>query len=341
MRKLLSALLCVFLAVSVSLGLSACGNKKDYISVYTPDGAPALALAKLMDEENSFGGKTEYNVVDPSLIAGFVTGENPKADLCVLPLNLASKLLGAGEKYKMLGTVTHGNLYILKKQGGEDITPENMSILKGKVVGVIQLANVPGLTFKAVLRGKGLEYSELGNNNSPDETKVNLKAVSPEQVAPSEKTCDYYVVPEPAASAKVNATKGALSFAGSLQNLYGADGGYPQAVLAAKSSLIENEPEFISRFITAVSESGEWLLSENTSAERVVNAVQKHLTDGLNPSFTAKNLSKDVIKNCAVKFVDSKDCKNEVNAFLNELIAVNPSSASAVSDGFFYVGNQS
>ena len=65
MRKLLSALLCVFLAVSVSLGLSACGNKKDYISVYTPDGAPALALAKLMDEENSFGGKTEYNVVDP------------------------------------------------------------------------------------------------------------------------------------------------------------------------------------------------------------------------------------------------------------------------------------
>ena len=112
-------------------------------------------------------------------------------------------------------------------------------------------------------------------------------------------------------------------------------------MLAAKSSLIENEPEFISRFITAVSESGEWLLSENTSAERVVNAVQKHLTDGLNPSFTAKNLSKDVIKNCAVKFVDSKDCKNEVNAFLNELIAVNPSFASAVSDGFFYVGNQS
>ncbi len=341
MRKFLSALLCAFLSVSVALGLSACGNKKDYISVYTPDGAPALALAKLMHEENSFGGKTEYEVVDPSVIAGFVTGENPKADICVLPVNLASKLLGTGEKYKMLGTVTHGNLFILKKQGVEDITVENMSILTGKVVGVIQLTNVPGLTFKAVLRSNGLEYSELGNADSVDETKVNLKAVSHEQVAPSDKSCDYYVVPEPAATLKVNASKGALSFAGSLQTLYGEEGGYPQAVIVAKSSLIENNPEFIARFIAAVSESAEWLLFETTSAEMIVTAVQRHLTYGLKPSFTVANLSEEVIKNCAVKFVGSKDCKVEVNAFLDKLIAVNLSSASVVSDGFFYIENKS
>ena len=70
-----------------------------------PDGAPALAMAQLMVSESD---TESYHVVDSSTIQTYVTGENPKADLCILPLNLASKLLGTGETYQMLGTVTHG-----------------------------------------------------------------------------------------------------------------------------------------------------------------------------------------------------------------------------------------
>lgn len=90
---------------------------------------------------------------------GFVTGANPRADICVLPLNMAVKLLGGGQNYKLLGTLTHGNLYIVSKSGVK-LTSANMSELRGKTVGVIMLAAVPGLTFKVILNEYGIVYSE-------------------------------------------------------------------------------------------------------------------------------------------------------------------------------------
>ena len=53
--------------------------------------------------------KFEYHVVDSSTIQTYVTGEEPAADFCILPLNAASKVLGTGTTYQMLGTVTNGN----------------------------------------------------------------------------------------------------------------------------------------------------------------------------------------------------------------------------------------
>lgn len=126
------------------------------ISVYAPDGAPALGLAKLMSESDV---RAEYHIVDPTLIHTYVTGKNPVADVCVLPVNLAVKLLGSGENYKMLGVLTHGNLFLLSANG-EKITGENISSLKGKRVGVVNLPAVPGLTFKLILKNYGIEYSE-------------------------------------------------------------------------------------------------------------------------------------------------------------------------------------
>lgn len=131
------------------------------VSVYAPDGAPALALAKLMSEENTFSQTAlTYNIVEAEKIVALVSGENPVADICILPVNAASKLLGSGQKYKMLGTVTNGNLYILSKDG-EHLTAENLSVLKGKTVGVINLANVPGLTLKIVLNKYDIPYETV------------------------------------------------------------------------------------------------------------------------------------------------------------------------------------
>lgn len=133
------------------------------VTVYAPDGAPALALAGLMDgavNSNSLGKEIIYNIVEASTIQAHVTGENPNADICILPINLAANLLGSGEKYRMLGTVTHGNLYIISAKTGEQITVDNLSELRGKTVGVVNLAAVPGLTFKLILNKYGIEYTE-------------------------------------------------------------------------------------------------------------------------------------------------------------------------------------
>ena len=131
------------------------------ISVYAPDGAPALGLAKLMATNETVNcAEIEYNVVNATTIQTFVTGATPKADVCVLPVNLAVKLLGSGEKYTMLGTLTHGNLFIVSN-GGKTITKQNISSLRGKTVGVVNLAQVPGLTLKTILKDNGIDFEVL------------------------------------------------------------------------------------------------------------------------------------------------------------------------------------
>lgn len=154
------------------------------VSVYMPDGAPAMSMAKLM-KEDTVEDNIAYQVVDASTINTYVTGENPKADLCVLPLNLASKLLGTGEAYKLVGAVTHGNLYMLSSDASTQYTRENLADLVGKTVGVVQLQNVPGLTFKVILNECGIAWQELTDGVSPAADKVNLKAVTPDQVLPN------------------------------------------------------------------------------------------------------------------------------------------------------------
>ena len=131
------------------------------ISVYAPDGAPALALAGLMAgqvETENVAKTINYNIVDATTIQTFVTGAEPRADICILPVNLASNLLGTGDNYTMLGTVTHGNLFILSAKTNEEITAENISRLRGKTVGVVNLAAVPGLTFKLILNKYGISF---------------------------------------------------------------------------------------------------------------------------------------------------------------------------------------
>lgn len=138
-------------------------TKPQTLSVYAPDGAPALALAGLMAGAIDVSGAAEainYNIVNATTIKTYVTGESPAADICILPVNLAANLLGTGEKYSMLGTVTHGNLYILSAKTEEEITADNISSLRGKTVGVINLAEVPGLTLKLILNKYNIEYSE-------------------------------------------------------------------------------------------------------------------------------------------------------------------------------------
>ena len=131
------------------------------ISVYAPDGAPALGLAKLMAEDSL--GNTEFHIVDPNTVQTLVGGTDPKADVCVLPVNVAVKLLGNAKNYKLLGTLTHGNLYLLSKDNTL-INGDNIKELKGKRVGVINLAAVPGLTFKLILNNYGMEFIEPYND---------------------------------------------------------------------------------------------------------------------------------------------------------------------------------
>lgn len=322
------------MAVGLAFGIAAC-NKVEVgkYSVYAPDGAPALALAQLCLEEKS---EFKINVVNATTISTYVTGANPQADFAIVPVNAASKMLGTGTNYKMLGTVTHGNLFLLKKATGVEITTANLSSLVGKTVGVINLANVPGLMLKVILQQNNIPFNQLTDGAEIATDKVNLKDVKATEAIPSNAECDYFVVPEPAATTKINGTGGKLSVAASLQTLYGGENGYPQAVAVAKSSVIESDKKAVDNFIKALKDNQSWINDSNTSAETIVNAIKSKLTADLTPTFSAANLNATVIANCGIRFTSNADGKQSVLDILEKLNAVSNNAWGTPADAFFY-----
>lgn len=348
MKKLFAMFLCAALCGAAVFGFAACGPHTPApvtgkFTVVAPDGAPALALANLLHREEVSPASVapdaditfETTIVQASGIQSHVTFEEEEsnADFCILPVNVAAKLLGTGERYQMLGTVTNGNMFFLTAEG-ENITAETLASLVGKKVGVVQLNNVPGLTLQSVLKKKNISYGILSSvNDAPDAEKVNLVPFADAKTVGPAAGCDYYLCPEPAASAKTK--NGAMTIVGSLQTVYG--GGYPQAVAVAKCSVITGSPAAVEKFIQAL-EGSEAYLNEATPAE-VLAALAPAYQTGFDPTFSAGNLTAEVIAHCSVRFTAAKDCKTEVNAFLSELIGVNAQFTTAVSDAFYYQGN--
>ncbi len=326
MKKFLATVLLAVISVVAAIGFTACNNgSATVIDVYAPDGAPALALAKLMHEENDFGENVSYHIVDAGTLASRVTAEeeDKNADLIIMPVNMASKLLTDGSRYKMLGAVTHGNLYILANKDTEPLTKDNFAQnISGKRVGVINLSEFPGVMFNTLLA----DY----------EVEAELSSVDAQSVLGTDKTHDYFIVPEPAASTKAGNAATELAIVGSVQELYG-EGGYPQAVIMAKTALIESNPAFINNFTDALIGAGEWLMSDSVTSDMILSAIKAHYPDPDNttPAFT--NLTKNVISGCAVRFEEVSSCKTAVQSLLTKFKAVNAQFAKEVNDSFFYM----
>lgn len=305
-----------------ALSWFGCGKKSEEITVYMPDGAPALALAKLMHEDTESDG-VSYRVVDvrtdARALISKVTNEDPdvNADLCVLPISAAAQKLGSGEAYKMVGLVTQGNLYLVSKNATV-YDKSNVQALNGKLIVVNKLTDVPGLTLKAALRRNGLEWV-LHEGSEIVEDKVHLIGQASEY--------DLELVAEPAVSARM--AKG-YHIAGNLQELYARsaaeDGSYPQAVLVAKTSIVEQKRTWLQSFLGKVAVAEDWLYT--AAAEEIYTAVSSHYVDsGKQPVFTEAVLTTATIARCGISFAYAKDCQNAVEEYLTEVGCALPSSA--------------
>ncbi len=336
MKKLLALLLTFILAIT-QLSLVACNDEGDVkLSLYAPDGAPALSVARLIDDKSAVSN-VEVKIVLANTISTFVTGEEKKADFAILPVNAASKMLGNASSYKMLGVVTNGNLFIMGKASAENIDKTNLSTLVGKKVGVINLANVPGLTFKAILSENEIPFANLVEGGEVDANKVNLVGLTDGTAVTPSSECDYFVVPEPAATTKQTMTSGKLKICGSLQALYGEGEGYPQAVLVAKNSVIEENSSIVKALVNSFNENQEWLKSESTTPTQIVNAVKGGFLDSeMAPTFNANNLNKTVIENCAISFTKASEIKGDVLEYLQKINGVSNNAWGTPAEDFFY-----
>ncbi len=335
LKRKVAAIACAAAAVFV-LGVSACaedtGSGEFSYTVAMPDGAPALAAAQLMVEDMQFGGEVNYTVVNSNAITQQVSGG--VADICILPVNAAVQLAGSGESYSLLGTVTHGNLYMLSaKHPDEQITVSNLKNLVGKTVGCIQLSSFVGNVFKIIFEDNDIPYTVVESVSDAKSDSVNLINIAdPSTGITPAAEFDYMIGAEPLVTAKTTAAP-ALKIVGDIQALYG-ENGFPQAVMLAKNSVIEQNSEFIADFISAVEVNAEWIASDDADMTAIVNAINANY-GGATSSLNANNLNSTVISRCAIEFVSATECRQEITGFIDKLEVVTGTTLT-IADKFFY-----
>lgn len=128
-------------------------NSKASYTFVTPDGAPALAVSKLMNDNDglSTGKSISYQVVQALQVRNALASGS--ADFVLAPVNMASKLYKAhdvNDHYVMVAVVTHGNFYIIST---EQITFKDLA---GKQIAVPMKGAVPDWTFQMVAKKHGL-----------------------------------------------------------------------------------------------------------------------------------------------------------------------------------------
>ncbi len=333
MKKFFAVMLSVMLALCMCA--FTCENpegEKDALTFYAPDGAPALAIAKLINDQESFGIDADitYSVVASSDIGP--TMAQGKGDFIVMPVNAASKLYKANKNdpYIMAGVVTHGNLYIMSSDN-----TTSLDGLLGKVVGVIGQGLVPDLTLKAILSDNNL-LDKVVVGDTATEGKITLRyfAQAPEMIPLLKQgVISVGLLPEPAAT---NLTKVAPNREWTrldIQELYDSEQkSYPQAVLMVKKSVYDKYKTQIDGMKTYFDNSAVWVKENSAYA---VTTINSHLAQGVTPSLVAENITPAVIENCKIYYENAVFSKTAVKNYINKIISIAPQSAANISDDFF------
>lgn len=335
MKKLFVAAAAAALAVMMGLCSIGCSPKKQYsgLSMYVPDGAPALAVAGLMVSDKEFAKMIDITVVSADTIGTYVA--KGTADMVVLPVNAAAKLAGDGEKYKLAAVLTHGNLFLVTKDGETDVaveSPEGLAFLKGKKVGCIQLANVPGLTLKAALKDAGdtgIEYTDNADEVSAD--KVTLVNVNPSEIPGllAQGNIDYALAAEPQVSTMTGNADSKVKLVAPLQDCFG--GGFPQAVLLVRSSTAKGD-EFMTTLLGELEDAAEWVKTHGAEAAA---AIAAHCEKDFGTSLKPAALTEKAVTGCNIRVGKAADEKENVKSYLQKIIAVAPSSTEVPEDEFF------
>ena len=324
MKRLLTIVLSAMLLLFGLTSAIACKDNNDnIIQIYMPDGAPALAMSKLMHDNNQFDMEVNYTVLASSNIANTIV--NKTADIAILPVNAASKILG--DNYKIVATVTNGNLYVV---GNKDIN--SLSDLRGEVVGVIGQGNVPDLNFRYLLTSNAVDYE---TSEEAVDGKVAIRYFADaSNLLPLLKQghLNFGLLPEPAVS-KLLSMATNFNIELNIQSLW-EGGSYPQAVMVAKTSLIDDNTELIESIIDEMINSEEWIKSNTIEA---VTAVNNNIEEGVVPSLQT-TISSTAVENCNIKIYLTKEEseKNRIKSYWEKIKTINSSAIGNYTDNLFW-----
>ncbi len=278
LKTLVAVLMVAALIAAFAVGLAACNDPADKsgdfdavfydasaasekgegsgtLKLYVPDGAPALAVAKLIAEKDTLtvaGYKIAVNIVPANQIGTYMAKGD--GDIVIMPANAGVNLVMKGAEYKFMCSNTRGILYMLSRTEGA-VTPADLA---GKKVGCIGQAAVPEYALKTILRANGLA----------DSVDVQFYADGSQvQQALRAGRIDYGVVGEPAATAAASNATDPLYTVMDIQEEFNAatdsESGFPMSSTFVTDELASNKTFMDALF--AVLEENVSYIAENAA----------------------------------------------------------------------------
>ena len=310
MRKV--ALLVVMLALLTSIFV---GCAKEEIVCYVPDGAPALAVAKIIaDGKIGDTNVTTQITTGEDVVAKCASGE---ADMAILPSNAAVKICSQRNDYLMFSVNVFGLLYVV---GTRQVA--SLQELCDNTVYSIGLGNTPEYVMKKILDVNDVSYADTFNYISDGTTAVQLIMSG---------QAEFALLGEPAVTnliqkaAEKNKTVYRLF---DLQQLWqqatdSQEEGYPQASLIVKESLLN--ARFV-RNLQQILQQNEQFLHDNLSQ---LNALLQSAGSSLDMVYTA-----EIVERCNIRFTMAHEIKNDLQTYLQTFQAMQ--AFLPLSDEIFY-----
>lgn len=313
MKKFLLTVLIFVLVATTVCTLVAC--RQDELTLYVPDGAPALSVAKIIKDGKIGGGvKLGSQPVDAVITTGedvVAKCSSGEADMAVLPTNAAVRICSVREDYALFSVNVYGVLYIV---GTQQLT--DLKQLQGKRLYSIGLGNTPEYVFKTVCDSNGVKYREYdGEETLYGEVMLKYFADASEIIPQIlQGKADFALLGEPAVTQLVGQLleKGKTAYnLFDLQKMWqdatdSDEEGYPQASMIVKKSLLENSA-FQRQLVTSLSENGGFLQENADDLKDILRSAGSTLT---------VNFTEEVIKRCNVTFCQADSAKEDIERYL-------------------------
>ena len=295
--------------------------------VMAPDGAPALALAKMMKDGGVEGLKLNFSIIDATTVAANMT--NGDADFIIAPTNAGVMQSVNTGAYYLLGVTSWGNLYLVTTNDAYKALEDCASAAE----------------FLAQFAGNSI--STIGSNQVPDKSLnyllglagVNCTVASAQTAAVIQNdfisgAIDAAVLGEPA----VTGTKALLGKNGvSNYRILGSVSAvwqalttleYPQASIFVKKSVADADAHAVEAFGTALVASIDYLNESEEHAEELGAYMESREDNSLKAA---------IVKQCylrtAQNYRSAADSKNAVKRLVSVLV---PALADRDYDAIFY-----
>lgn len=309
MKKFVSSILIVSLIVSIFAG---CGTVQDdvyskqVVSMLLPAGTPALSMIKLIEEEPKINGtkRVMYQVTTSTdvLAAKLI---NEEYDMAVIPSNLAANVYNKAGAYEILGSSIWGVFYIVSS----DATVTSLEDIKGKTITTFGRGLTPDAVLNYVLSENGISAdSDITLEYVGDSSEVAAHLVTGE--------AEIALVPQPLL-ANVLSKNEKLNVIVDLQEEWGkitGTDGYPQAVLVAKKSLVEENGIFVKNFIKEYEAAIDWVNMKDVEA----GTYYEKKSYGLPAAMVTK-----AIPECNFEWKSAQDAKVNLEAYYKILLDFN------------------